>query len=204
MEPTDAQRRARAGELIATHFDRTMKACTSPRGVYCDLSLAFVFSALPLVLLVRQAAGNDLHSGTTVVLVVLALAPLLLSLAISASLRGARDQVIDWIAAHPFPLENLNSLLLGISDEFEVSFQPGVPLPSREELQKLLNPISEDTIATEIHEETRTATVRIGVLDSKRLPLRTNHLRYVRFQRIVDEVLLPLHRERPIASVRLI
>jgi hypothetical protein len=202
LEPLDPQRRAQAGDLIATRFDRTMNACTSPRGVYCDLSLASVFSALPLVLLVRQAAGGDLRSGTTAVLVVIALAPVLVSLGVGFSLRGAREQVIDWIALHPFPLENLNSLLSGISDEFEIQFHPDAALPTREELQRLLDPISDDTLATEVNDETRSATVKIGVIDSKRIPLRTHHLRYARFQRIVDEVLLPLHRQRPITAVR--
>jgi hypothetical protein len=202
VEPLDPQRRAQASDLIAVRFDRTMNACTSSRGVYCDLSLASIFSALPLVLLVRQAAGGDLRSGTTVALVVIALAPVLISLAVGFSLRGARERVIDWIALHPFPVENLNSLLSGISDEFEIQFHPDAPLLSREDLQKLLDPISDDTLATEVNEETHSASVKIGVIDSKRVPLRTNYLRYVRFQRIVDEVLIPLHQQRPITAVR--
>lgn len=202
--PPTPERRALAGEMLAARFNRTMNACTSPRGFLCDLSMAALFSALPLVLIVRQTAGDDLLSATTLLLFLMALLPVLVSLGVGLSLRNARERVIDWMAVHPFPLENMNSLLAGISDEFEILFLPGAPLLPREEMQKLVDRISDDVIATGVDEEIRSATVKIGVIDSKRTPLHSNHLRYARFQRLVDEVLLPLHERHPIAAVRVI
>ena len=53
--PPTPERRALAGEMLAARFNRTMNACTSPRGFLCDLSMAALFSALPLVLIVAIA-----------------------------------------------------------------------------------------------------------------------------------------------------
>lgn len=77
-------------------------------------------------------------------------------------------------------------------------------MPSRDELQKLLDAVSDDTLATFEDPEHHTHEVRIGVIDSKRLPLRSNHQRYVRFQRLVTEVLTPLHARHPIAYLRML
>jgi hypothetical protein len=196
--------RQQASELIASRFTRVMNASTSPHGQLCDLSMAALFSALPLVLLVRQAAGGDLISPVSALLVAIALVPIIISLIVGWSLRGARDKVIDWMAAQPVPIENLNSLLAGISDEFEIHFDPAVTLPVREDLQKLLDPVSDDTLATVVDEERRYASIKIGVIDSPRFPLQSNHQRYVRFQRIVEQVLLPLHRDLPFSVIRVV
>jgi hypothetical protein len=200
----DPARRAQASEHVAARFSRVMNACTSPRGYLCDLSLAALFSALPLVLIVRQAAGDDLRSSTTLLLLAIGLLPILISLAISFSLRQAREGVIDWMATLPFPVENMNSLLAGISDEFEVHFQATDCPLTREELQKLLDPINDDTLATEVDGEQPVASIKIGVIDSRYLPLRTNHQRYERFRRIVGETLVPLHQKHPLRCVRVL
>lgn len=196
--------RQQASELIAERFTRVMNATVSPYGALNDLSMAALFAALPMVLIVRQAAGGDLVTPTSALLLTLGLLPLLVAIVAGLMLRDGRDKVIDWMAPHPFPLENLNSLLAGISDEFEIHFQPDAPLPDREELQKLLEPISDDTLATHVDPDQRLAVVKIGVIDSTRLPLRSHHQRYVRFQRIVDEILVPLHRTSPVAAVRVV
>lgn len=193
--------RAQASERIAARFTRVMNATTSPRGQLCDLSMAALLSALPLILIVRQAAGDDLRSATTAVLAALAALPIVVSLLAGLSLRNARETVIDWLAARPFPVENLNSILAGISDEFEIHFAPGARLPAREELQKLLDPFGEDTLAMSVDEERRFALVKLGVFDTTRLPLRGNYQRYSRFQRLIEEVVTPLHQKAPVASV---
>ena len=157
------------------------------------------------MLFVRQLGADDLASPVTVLLAALAVLPLALGLVLSARLRGARAEVISWLAEQPFPVQNLNALLVGLTDDFEIEFESGtMPSISREAMQKLLDPVSDDILATAANAEARTAEVRIGVIDSHRLPLRTTYLRWARFQRIVKEVLIPLHRERPIAAIRIL
>lgn len=196
--------RERASESVATRFTRVMNATTSPRGWLGDLPLASMVSAIPLVMIVRQAAGGDLASSTTVVLLAIALIPIAIAIGVGLSLRNGRDEVIGWLASLPFPVENMNSLLAGISDVIVVQLAPGVAVPEREELQRLVDPISDDTLATLVEPEERQATFQIGVVDHKQLPLRSNHQRYVRLQRIVAEVLIPLHRRLPIEQVRVV
>lgn len=166
--------------------------------------MAALLSALPMILIVRQAAGGDLFSLTTAILLVLALLPLLVSFAVGLSLRNAREQILFWLAQHPFRIENLNNLLSGISDEFEIYFKPTTPLLSREQLQKRLDSISDDILALRIEEEQQMISIKIGIIDSKALPLRSNFLRYKRFQQIVDDILLPLHEQRPIRIIRVL
>ena len=43
--------------------------------------------------------------------------------------------MVEWLTSLPFPVENLNTLLAGLGDTVEVVFAPGVPIPSRAELQ---------------------------------------------------------------------
>ena len=203
---TDAARR-RAEDSVATHFTRPMNAATSPYGVATDLSMASAFAAIPIVLLVREAVDGGLGSPASIALGLLVAVPVAGSLVIAAQLRGARGRVIDWLAAQPFPIDNVNSLLVGISDSFEVAFEPedaGTPMLAREALQKLVDRVSDDTLATGTFETERRAEIKIGVVESRRLPLRSAYLRYERFRRLVEEVLVPLHRSRPIRQLRVI
>jgi hypothetical protein len=203
--PTPAERLRRAEDSVAARFTREMNAAVSPYGLGSDLSLAAAFAALPLVMVVRQAGAGELLSPLTGVLVAVGVLPLAGSFGVSVALRGGRQEVIRWLADQPFPIENVNTLLAGISDSFEIGFAPGPgPIVGRDDLQKLLDVVSDDTLATYEDPENRTHEVRIGVIDSKRLPLRSNHQRYARFQRIVAEVIVPLHRRYPIAQLRVI
>ena len=203
-EASLAERRAQAAESIATRFTRVMNATTSPRGWMCDLSLAAMVAAIPLVMIVRQAAGGDLNSSTSIVLAAIALVPVVVSIVVGLSLRNAREGVIDWLASVPFPVDNLNSILAGISDQIEVQFADDVAPPDRDDLQRKLEPVSEDTLAMSVNDEQRLAEIKLGVVDHRQVPLRSNHQRYVRLQRVIAEVLVPLHRERAIARVRVI
>jgi hypothetical protein len=200
-----AERLRRAEDSVAARFTREMNATVSPYGLASDLSLAATFAALPLVMVVRQAGAGDLVSPLTAVLVAVGLVPIIGSFVMSVALRGGRQEVIRWLAEQPFAIENANTLLAGISDSFELSFATGHgPMPGQNELQKLLDAVSDDTLATYEDRENHTHEVRIGVIDSKRLPLRSNHERYVRFQRLVTEVLVPLHKKHPLVQLRMI
>lgn len=200
----DQDPRKQADESVALRFTRVMNASTSPYGVLCDMSLAAAVSAVPLIMVVRQVSGGDLTSPLTVALIALTLAPAVVSLGAGLALRGARASVVDWIASQPFPIDNMNGLLAGTSDAFEISFRPGSPPPTREAIQALLDPVSDDSLAMLVADDEPRAEVKIGVIDSRRVPIQTNHRRYVRFQQLVERALLPLHREHPIAGVRLV
>jgi hypothetical protein len=72
------------------------------------------------------------------------------------------------------------------------------------DVQRRLDPISDDILATEMVESERRVEVKIGVVESTRVPLRSTFHRWERFRRIVEEVLVPLSRDKTIVSVRLV
>jgi hypothetical protein len=194
----------RAEESVATRFTRGMNAATSKWGVLTDFTVASALAAIPIVLIVKQIGGDELRSPTTAVLVVIALLPVVAAVVTSFVLRGARADVVRWIAAQPFPVENVNALLVGLTDTFEITFAEGVEMPSRMDVQRRLDPISDDILATEMVESERRVEVKIGVVESTRVPLRSTFHRWERFRRIVEEVLVPLSRDKTIVSVRLV
>lgn len=192
-----------ASERVATQFSRVMNASTSPYGVLADLTASAAFSAVPFVLFVRQMLAGESRSPLTAIIGVLAFAPWISTALIGVILRNARAGVVAWLAAKPFPVDNLNALLNGLGDSFDVTFAAGVEIPTRDEMQPLLDVISDDTLFFSRKEEQSKIEIKTGVIDSKRLPLRTSYQRYVRFHRIVDEVLVPLHARLPIANIRI-
>ena len=199
--------RERAAQGVVARFSRLMNASTSPRGMLSDPALAGVPSA---IFFVAYLAAKSREASPDVVraLGALALAPLVLVLAASLLLLGARERVLAWLARLPFPLENVNALLNGVGAELEVRFAPPAEgaspawPPSRDELNALLDAVSPDVFVTAIGDDERLVELRIGVLDSKVNPSRSNHLRYERVRAICDRVLVPLAASRPIASVR--
>ena len=74
--------------------------------------------------------------------------------------------------------------------------------PSREATNALLDAVSPDVFVMSIGEEERVLEVRIGVIDSKLNPARSNHQRFARVRAICERVLVPLSTTRPILSVR--
>lgn len=193
---SDAKKRA--DESVATRFSRAMNAATSPYGFLTDYAVAAALAALPIVLVVRQASSGALGSPVTVVLVVVAVAPILIAVVLSATLRGAREQVVDWLAGLPFEVDNVNSLLVGLTDEVEITIEGEAP--DRRELQPLLDKIHDDALVTS--SEGSTIVVKIGVVESKLLPLRSHHQRWVRFRRVVEEFMVPLSKRLKVVGVR--
>ncbi len=200
--------RDRAAQAIAARFSRLMNASTSPFGVLGDPASAGVPTAIffvaYLVARSRDAAPDVVRS-----LGLLSFAPLLVVVVSSLALIGARARVIAWLAGLPFPLENVNALLNGIGSELEVRFaDPADPAPasdwppSREATNALLDAVSPDVFVMSIGEEERVLEVRIGVIDSKLNPARSNHQRFARVRAICERVLVPLSTTRPILSVR--
>ena len=195
---------ARAEESLAARFSRGMNAATSPWGVVTDFTVASAFAAIPLVLIVRQIGGGEARSPLTYALAAIAALPLVAAVGVSIALRDARSSVVAWLAAQPFPIDNVNALLVGLTDTFEITFAEDGPFPARDRMQRLFDAVSEDTLATEASVEDRRVSVQIGVIESSRVPLHSTYKRWVRFQRLVTEVLVPLAREIRIVSVRLV
>lgn len=188
---TTADAKTRANDAVAERFTRFMNASTSRYGVLADLGVAALAAALPLVLIVRQIGAGEVGSPLTFVFAAIALVPIGIAIGIGFALRGARGEVVAWLERVPLAIENMNTLLVGLGDTFEVVMRDGKALPTRESLQPALDAISEETLLLETHEAQNLVVIKIGVFDSKRVPLRTNYLRYERFKRIVDEVLVP-------------
>ena len=217
---------AQASERVATRFSRLMNAAASPYGVLTDLYIASAVSAVPLVLFVRQALAQEWTSPITWGAAILSVAPAIVTLVVGVQLRGSRDLVVNWMAKKPFAIENMNALLNGLGDEFDVVFRPTLEPIDRENIQPLLDQVSDDSLFLSANSDDESDSsieadnpayradekqrvgwrvrMKIGVIDSSKFPLRSNYLRYERFCRIVDEVLVPLHAKSAIEYVRII
>lgn len=190
---------AKADESVARRFSRTMNATTSRAGVLTDPPLVAAASGALLVLFL-VALRADVGPVLARLLAALAAAPLVVAVSVAFALSGARKEVVGWLAEKPFPVENMNALLNGLGDVLEVRFVGA--LPGAASLNRALDAVHPDVFVVAESEETRTVDVRIGVVDSKRSPAGSNHARYVRVRRIVDEVLSPLSAACPIDRVR--
>lgn len=199
MAPMD---RTQAEESVAAHFTRVMNATPSPWGIYSDFILAGVTAGL--IALAGLVVGPRLLRPDLAVAVVIALTavPFVVSGVASYALRQrSRDRVVDWIAKLPFEIVNLNAVLAGLGDTIELTFQKDVPLPARSSLQPKLEQISDDLLVTEERPEERLIQIRLGVIDSKHLPQRTNHVRWARLCAIMDRVIVSLHETNPIERI---
>jgi len=134
-----------ASESIAETFTRVMNATPAPLGVWSDITAASVLSGALLVVGLF-AVRRSSYSGWLYVVLALGAVPLLASVLFSIALRRSRDVVVDWLCSLPFPLENLNALLAGVSDTIEVMFQPGTDLPTRATLQPKLDEVCDDVL----------------------------------------------------------
>jgi hypothetical protein len=192
-----------AEESVAARFTRAMNASTSPLGKYSDLVIASALAGLVLVVglyLVRRASGT----GPVYAVLAAAALPIAISWAIAASLRRAREEVIAWLETLPFDVINLNALLAGGADRFEVVFARGASLPDRATLQPRLERVHEDVLLLKTAPEHRALEIQLGVIDVKRLPLLRQHERWRRFVTVVGQVLVPLSAGAPITAVNIV
>jgi len=197
MTPTEAN------ECIAEKFTRVMNATPSRLGPFSDLMAASILGgALVAIGFFAIRRSND--AAALYAVLALAALPLVASLILSASLGGSRAKVVAWLCSVPFPVDNLNALLAGLGDTIEIVFAPGADLPSRATLQPRLEAISEDVLLVKERPEERMLEVRLGVIDSKRLPLRTNHARWNRLIDVTEKVLVPLSQNTAIERVRIV
>ncbi len=197
MDPEDAS------ESVAEKFTRAMNATPSPIGALSDVMAASVISGAVVAVgffVIRRSTDS---TGLYVVLAVAAL-PLLVSLVVLLTLGGSRAAVVSWLASLPFPIENLNTLLAGSGDTIEVVFEASAGLPPRADLQPKLEAISEDLVYIKDRPELHLVEIRLGVIDSKRVPFRTSHARWVRMVAVVEQALVPLSKTSQIEKVTVV
>jgi hypothetical protein len=193
-------RREIAAESVAQNFTRVMRASTSRFGALTDPPIVCVLVAAVVVPAIVLGNLALLPDGALWVVVGLAALPVLAGFGVHVALRGVRSEIIDWLAALPFPLENMNALLNGIGHNLVVRFEG--PPPSREHINALLDAVHPDSCCLEVHETEPEVELRIGVVDDKLNPLGANHRRYRRVRALVEQALTPLDQEHPIAWVR--
>lgn len=191
-------RLTQASESVARRFSRLMNATTSPLGVLTDPPIVGVATAFG-VLALAIGLARGVQPTVLLALEVLAILPIVVAVGLSLALARARREVVAWLAELPFPIENLNSLLCGVGDELVVCFEGR--LPELSELNAALDAVHPEAFASAIHEETREAVIKVGVIRSKHNPSASNYRRYERFRAIVSEVLVPLAGEREIRRV---
>jgi hypothetical protein len=199
---TTSKERERADQSVSTRFTRIMNATTSPYGVFTDPPVVAILAGVGLI---ATLGALQVGASTNVVytLAGLIVLPIAISLVMTIALMGSRKRVVDWIAAVPFPVENMNAVLNGLGEFLEVSFKDGGPAAA--ELNPELDKVHPDAFVTKVTPEegvVETVEIRIGVVDSKRNPALSNHERYKRVRAIVDQVLVPLSERRPIVEVR--
>jgi hypothetical protein len=197
MTPTEAS------ECVAEKFTRVMNATPSPLGPFSDLIAASVLSS---VLVMGGLFGIRRSTDPAALYTVFAVAavPLLASALLSAWLRDSRTKVVGWLCTLPFPVDNLNALLAGLGDTLEIVFAPGAELPTRAALQPRLEAVSEDVLLVKERPEERTLEIRLGVIDSKRMPLRTNHQRWKRLVDLIEKAIVPLGKSNAIERLRIV
>ncbi|MCK6590047.1 MAG: hypothetical protein HUU21_34380 [Polyangiaceae bacterium] len=199
---TSTNDRERAEQSVSARFTRIMNATTSRYGMFSDPPVVALLSGIGLIVLLaalHRGASRDVAYALAGVMVL----PIVIALAVTLGLSGARRRVVDWIAGVPFPVENMNAVLNGLGEFLEVQFKEGGP--TSVELNKELDQIHPDCFVTKVIPEegpVETIELRIGVVDSKRNPSASNHLRYERVIAIVERVLVPLSKRFPIVDVR--
>ncbi|HEU4536428.1 MAG TPA: hypothetical protein VFS00_20025, partial [Polyangiaceae bacterium] len=140
----DAKALEAASERLAERFTRAMNAATSQLGVVTDIPLAAALGSLPFVAGARRALQRGGPDAGALAWFALAALPTVALIVVGAWLRlRAREQVVRWLAAQPFPIDNVNGLLAGVGDSFEVVFAPrgGARAPGRGELQPRLDEV---------------------------------------------------------------
>lgn len=188
---------AEANELVASRFSRMMNATTSPIGVIADPPVVALATAV-LFVAYLAARISDASPLVQQILLVAAALPIATAIVVTIALVGARRRVVKWLAGQPFPIENMNALLNGLGDCLEVTFA-GSP-PETAALNAKLDAIHTDCFVADTKDQA--VLMKIGVVDDKRNPAASNHRRYRRVIDMVERMLVPLHAEHPIETVR--
>lgn len=197
---TEPESHARADAALPKPFTAAMNAATSRFGVLCDIPITFiVVAAIGTV----TAGAYSLASGIPVwIAAVVVPVPVFVCIIANLVLRNARRDVVAWLGAVPFPIENVNAVLCGAGEYFEVFFSDDPP--PREVVMEFFELASDEVFELERDETRRVVSARFGVMDSKRNPYRSANRRYERMRLVVARALVPLHGRHPIARVLIV
>ncbi len=192
----------RGEDAVSARFSRAMLAATSPWGLLTDPPLVAFVAGLGFLawLFARERVTSALAVQA---LGALALLPLATALGVWLSLLPSRKKVIVWLDGLPFPLENLNAALDNVGEELEVALSGG-PATEHEvkELNAALELVSAEAFVSASNDEPPSLTIRLGVLDDKRLPARSAHARFRAVRDVAERVLVPLAARRGVVSAR--
>jgi hypothetical protein len=188
---------AEANDLVASRFSRMMNATTSKLGVAADPPVVALVTAVLFVayLAARRSDASPLLQQVLLVLVAL---PTAGAIVVTIALLGSRRRVVKWLAAQPFPIENMNAILNGMGDCLEVTFKAAPPETAA--LNAKLDAVHTDCFVADTKDQA--VLMKIGVADDKRNPATSNHRRYQRVIDLVERMLVPLSAEHPIEIVR--
>jgi hypothetical protein len=176
-----------------------MNAATSRHGVLCDIPITFVAVAVvgtATVAITRVVPSIPIWAACVLVI------PILVSVAVSFALRSARDGVVLWLASLPFPIRNVNAVLSGSGEYFEVHFK-GLP-PERAVVMGYLARATDETFVMESDTERKIVTARFGVMSSKLNPYGEANARFSRLRIVADRALTPLHAQHAIDHVLIV
>ncbi|MBI5533740.1 MAG: hypothetical protein HY898_13555 [Deltaproteobacteria bacterium] len=200
MPPGSTGSEWRAEEAVCARFSLEWNAVTSRWGALADIINAFGISAVAGLLLLLAVHWR--LTAAAWALGVLAAAPILICVVANIALLGSRAKVVAWLSSLPFPVENLNAILAGFGEEFEVYFEGDAP--SRDRIMEHFARVSEDVFVLETHVDQKMVRSRLGVIVSKHNPQRQAQARYSRFRLVADQALVPLHGQHAIARVLVI
>jgi len=198
LKQPERDRYAEASQAVAKRFSRAMNASCYRWGVCADPALIGLASAVTIL----AALGLHDRVADRALLWGLAALPLAAGIVAMVLMLGARKQVVAWLARVPFAVQNMNGLLNGVGKTMLIRFA-GKP-PARAALNERLEQVSHDCFALEYEEDDPLVEVSLGVLpDSKINPSGAHYRRLQRVKALVEEVLVPLAREHPIAEVHI-
>lgn len=176
-----------------------MRACCSKWGVLSDPPfVGVVFGTMTLTCGMSYRYLLD-DPRLVPYLVAACASPLVVALLVTVALLGARRGIVAWLAGLPFDVGNVNGLLNGVAGKLQVRFVDKAP--PRDDFNEELERIETTVFAMGYGDDEPTVDVALGVVDSKLSLARSNYRRYLRVRAIVDEVLVPMHRNYPISNV---
>jgi hypothetical protein len=191
----------RGEDAVSARFSRAMLAATSPWGLLTDPPLVAFVAGLGFLawLFARERVTSALAVQA---LGALALLPIATALGVWLALLPSRKKVIVWLDGLPFPLENLNAALDNVGEELEVTLSGPATEHEVKELNAALELVSAEAFVSASKDEPPSLTVRLGVLDDKRLPARSAHARFRAVRDVAERVLVPLAARRGVVSAR--
>ena len=197
MADSDAVKRA--DDSLVPHFSAAMNAATSRYGVLCDIPITFV--AVAAVGTITAAIASFLPGTPIWVASVLAV-PVLVSIGTHFALRSARKGVVHWLASLPFPIRNVNAVLSGAGESFELHFEG--PPPERDVVMGFLEQATAEAFVLDSEPARKIVTARFGVMPSKLNPYGEAHARFVRMRLVIDRAIVKLHESHAIDHVLIV